>query len=80
MGLLLKERHSTVDLLVLITLDKLIFLLEILFIFVTKKATLMRKLTVLNLHLQLVFPVYSIVDSKAVSDNGANTLTPWVAN
>ncbi len=46
---------STVDLLVLASLDQLLFLLEILFIFVTKQATLVRKSTMLSFPLQLVY-------------------------
>ncbi len=50
-------RLSTVDLLVLTSLDQLILLLKILFIFFfTKQATLMRRSTVLSLPFQLVFP------------------------
>jgi hypothetical protein len=47
---------STVDLLVLTSLDTLLFTLKILFPFDTKQATLMRRSTVLSLLLQLVFP------------------------
>ncbi len=45
---------STFDLLVLISLDQIVFTLKILLSFFTKQATLMRRSTVLNL--QLVFP------------------------
>jgi hypothetical protein len=51
-----RGRLSTVDLLVLTSLDQLIFKLKILFAFVTKQATLMRRSTVLSLPLQIVFP------------------------
>jgi len=50
-----RGRLTTVDRLVLTSLDKLRFTLKILFSFVTKQATLMRRPTVLSL--QLVFPV-----------------------
>jgi hypothetical protein len=53
---LLKRWLSTVNLLVLTSLDQLIFKLKILFTFVTKQVTLMRRSTVLSLPLQLVFP------------------------
>jgi len=49
-------RLSTVDLLALTSLDQLISILKILFTFVAKQATLMRRSTVLSLPLQLVFP------------------------
>ncbi len=46
-------------------LDQLLFLLKILFTFLTKQATLMRRLTVLSLPPQLVFPdlAYSALPS-----------------
>jgi hypothetical protein len=44
-----------VDLLVLTSLDQLIFILKILFTFDTKQAILIRRSTVLSLPLQLVF-------------------------
>jgi hypothetical protein len=50
------QRFSTVDLLVLTSLDQLLFMLEILFAFVTKQAILIRRSTVLSLLVQLVFP------------------------
>jgi len=53
-----RGRISTVDLLALTSLDKLFFMLKILFNFVTKQATLMRRSTVLSLPHQLVFPVW----------------------
>jgi hypothetical protein len=50
-------RLSTFDLLVLTSLDQLIFKLKILFfLFFTKQATLMRRSTVLSLPPHLVFP------------------------
>ncbi len=52
-----RGRLTTVDRLVLTSLDKLKFTLKILFNFVTKQATLMRRPTVMNLPFQLVFPV-----------------------
>ncbi len=54
-----RERLSTVDLLVLTSLDQLLFILKILFSFVTKQATLKRRSTVLSLPPYLVFPVYA---------------------
>jgi hypothetical protein len=53
---LLNGRLSTVNLLVLACLDKLLFILKISFTFLTKQATLMRRSTVLRLPPQLVFP------------------------
>jgi hypothetical protein len=49
-------RLCAVDLLVQTFLDKLLFILKILFTFASKQATLMRKSTVLSLPPQLVFP------------------------
>jgi hypothetical protein len=51
-----RGRLSMVDLLVLTSLDQLIFVLKILFTLVSKQATLMRRSAVLSLPLQLVFP------------------------
>jgi hypothetical protein len=48
-------RLRTVDLLVLTSLDQLIFMLNILFTFITKLATLMKRSIVLSLPPQLVF-------------------------
>jgi hypothetical protein len=42
-GTLLKRRLSTVDLLVVTSLDRFILSLKILFTFVTKRATLMQR-------------------------------------
>ncbi len=55
---------STVDLLVLTSLDKLLFILKILFAFFTKQATFMRRSTVLSIHLQLVFPGWTVSDLR----------------
>ena len=51
-----RGRLSTVYLLVLTSIDHLLFLFKILFNFVTKRATLMRRSTVLSLPFQLAFP------------------------
>ncbi len=51
-----RGRLSTVDLLVITSLDELLLDLTILLTFFTKKATLMRRSTVLSLPPQLVFP------------------------
>jgi hypothetical protein len=51
---------STVDLLVLTSLDQLIFKLKKIFTIVTKQAALTGRSTVLSLPLQLVFPGQSI--------------------
>ncbi len=45
-----------VDLLVLTSLDQLLFILKILFRYTTKEVALIRRLDVLSLPLQLVFP------------------------
>ena len=47
---------STVGLLVIRCLDQLLYILEILYTFLTKQVTLMRRSTVLILPPQLVFP------------------------
>jgi hypothetical protein len=59
---------STVDLLVLTSLDQLLFLLKILFTLFTKQATLMRRSTVPSLPFQLGFPGLSkvIQPSKSI--------------
>ncbi len=51
-----KGRISTVDLLVLTSLNKLLLIMKILFMRFTKKTTLIRRSTVLGLPLQLAFP------------------------
>ncbi len=53
---LLKGRLSMVDLLVLSSLDQLLFIMKILFRCFTKQATLLRRSTVPSLPPQLVFP------------------------
>jgi hypothetical protein len=54
-----------VDLLVLPSLDQLIFIMEILFTFVIKQAALMRRSTILSLPLQLVFPVLCVDENAS---------------
>ena len=54
-----RERLSTVDLLLLISLDQILFILKILFTLFKKQATLIRRPTVLSRPPQLVFPAYS---------------------
>jgi len=56
-----------IDLLGLTSLDQLIFKLKKLFAFVIKPATLMKRSTVLDLPLQLVFPVYSTLINYSAS-------------
>jgi hypothetical protein len=51
-----RGRLSTVDLLVLTSLDRLLFILKILLNSFTKQATLMRRSTVLSIPRYLVFP------------------------
>ncbi len=53
---LLKGRLSTVNLLVPTSLDRLLFILKILFTFFTKQPTSIRRSIVLSLPPQLVFP------------------------
>ncbi len=69
---------TTVDLLVLTSLDKLLFMLKILFIFATKQAILIRRSTILSLPLQLVIPTVSIIiyycDNDIVSQSNSETL------
>jgi hypothetical protein len=52
----LTGRLSTVDLLVLTSLEQLTLILKILFSFFTKQATLIRRSTVQSVPPQLVFP------------------------
>ncbi len=54
-NLYLRVRISTVDLLVLISLDQLILYCNLIYLFFTKPAILMRRSTVLNLPLLFVF-------------------------
>jgi hypothetical protein len=51
------KRLGTVDLLVLTSLDQLVFILKM-FSFVTKQATLMRRSTVLSIPPQLVADIF----------------------
>ncbi len=51
---------STADLLVLTSLDQLIFILKIVFTLIKKQATLIRRSTVLSFPPQLVFPALTI--------------------
>jgi hypothetical protein len=55
-SLLEGEGKSTVDLLVLTSLEKLLFILKIVSTFLTKQATLMRRSFVLSIPPQFVFP------------------------
>jgi hypothetical protein len=50
-------KDCTVNLLVLTSLNRFIFILKILFTYITKQVTLMTKSTIRSLPLQLVFPV-----------------------
>jgi len=63
-------RLSTVDLLEITRVDKLIFIKKILFIYVTKQPTLIRRSTVLSLPLQLVFPEQTLEAFPAESNVG----------
>jgi len=56
---LIKGRLSTVDLLLLIILDQLIFNSNILFAFLTKQSNLMRRYSVQSISLWLDFPALS---------------------
>ncbi len=53
-----REKLSTVDLLILTSLEDLLFILKILITFVTKQPVLMRRSIVLSLPPQLVVPAY----------------------
>ena len=55
-----RGRPSTVDLLVLTSFYQVLIILKILFSFFTKQDNLMRRLTVLSLPPQLVFPVLTL--------------------
>ncbi len=56
-----KGRLNTVKLVVLTSLDQMLLVLEFLFTFFTKQATIMRSI-VLSLPIQLVFPAHTNVD------------------
>jgi len=72
-------RLSTVDLLVLSSLDQLSFILKILFSSFTKQATLMRRSKVLSLSPQCVFPGISINLSTTRCSTRVNSrLLEWV--
>ncbi len=71
-------RLSTVDLLVLTSLDQLLFILKILLIFFTIQATLMRGSTVLILPPKLVFPVVAEATSVIYDCNLFITLATSV--
>ncbi len=58
---LLKGKLSTVDLLVLTSLDQLLFIMKVWFSFFSKHATLMRRPIVLSLLHQLLFPALSLI-------------------
>jgi hypothetical protein len=67
------EGPIIVDLIVLSCLDKLIFILKILFTFVSEQATVMRS-TVLSLPPQLVFPGFTYLgqhNANRIGDLGA---------
>jgi hypothetical protein len=62
-----RGRLTTVVLLVLTSLDQLLLLLKILFIFFTKQSNLMRRSTVLVLLPQIVFSGFGIIGSWKLS-------------
>ncbi len=70
-------RLSTIDLLVLTNLDKLVFILTILFSFFTKQVTLMRRSTVLSLFPQLVFPGWPIIKYQLGKVNLSGPTQPF---
>jgi len=53
-----KGRLSTVDLLLIISLDRLVFVMKILFTFLQKQATSMRRSTVLSLSPSVSIPLF----------------------
>jgi hypothetical protein len=61
-----RGRLDTVDLLVLTSLDQVIFILKILFTCSTKQPTLIRRSTGLSFPLQLVFPGYNNTKVKDI--------------
>jgi hypothetical protein len=69
----IRERLSTVDLLVLTSLDLLLLISRTLFFF-TKHGDLIRRSTVLSLPLQLVFPALAIRVNYSTAMQGTNTL------
>jgi hypothetical protein len=64
-----RGRLSTVDLLVLTSLNNMVLIMKILFTFVTKQAILERRSTVLSLPLQLGFPGEATHDPKIEAGN-----------
>jgi hypothetical protein len=66
---------DTVDVLVLTSLDQFVFKLEIIFSFLTKQATLMRRPTVLSLPPQLVFPGLSKANLNSLVQRVGSGLT-----
>jgi hypothetical protein len=72
-----RGRLSTVDLLVLTSLDHLLFIQKILLRFLTKKASLVRRSTLLSHPPQLVFSVYTYTDLYYQSKHELDYLT-WV--
>jgi len=71
-----KERLSTIDLFVLTGSDQLIFVMKILFTFVTKQAALLKRTTLLSLPLQLVFPDLTYPTPPATQVKQMRRLTP----
>ncbi len=69
----IRERLSTVDLLVLTSLDLLLLISRTLFFF-TKHGDLIRRSTVLSLPLRLVFPALATLDNISRAMQGTNTL------
>jgi hypothetical protein len=67
----LRERLSTLDLLVVTSLDNLLLILKTFFYFFTKQATLLRRSTVLRLPLQSVFPASALT---FVIEEGVNVI------
>ncbi len=76
-----RGRISTIDLLVLTSLDQLLLILKILFIFFTKQASSMRRSTVLGPPLLWGFPVFTNVGQFWVPDHWAisyNNIFGWM--
>jgi hypothetical protein len=69
-----RGKLNTVDLLVLTSLYQLLFILKILFSYVTKQAALMRRSTVLSLPFQLAFPGWTLKKTSRYSSNWRNPL------
>ncbi len=78
-----RERFRTADFLLLTSLYQLLFLMKIIFIFFTKRATLISWSIVLSLPFQLVFPgwfqaLFAIIEPERKRQTVRNTLAYYI--